>query len=249
MYAKNILSGFLLAAVFVGFVSGGDIPPDDTVYTMIDGYWDLNQNGGGALTCWSQINQFGHGPPSGDDTWFSDPGGDKTWGDSFDRNWVQFVNPNYGVWDLGKEYEEVVVNLNQDHGPYPAEGLEYKVWGCNNLNLQTCDCEGGWVLADLDRVYKYGWSTAGDGVYCKLPGSPNEYCNDDFTAVWDFNGLSYRYVKIQSTWNSPYDEPEVDVVKGIEPTLPSPEFGSLAVALAVLLTSPAFAYLLVRRRK
>ncbi len=224
-------------------------PPDDTNYVMIDGYWNLNDNGAGTLMCWTNIGQFGHGPANGDDTWISDPGGDKTWGDEFDRKWVQLVNPNYGVWDLTTEYAEVVVALNQDHGPYPAEALEYKIWGCNNFDHTKCDCVDPWILADLDRVYKHGWSTVGETgniIYCD---GVTSFCNDDFTAVWDFNGSSYRYIKLQSVWGGSYNEPEVDVVKGVKPTIPAPEFGSLMAALAILLSSPAFAYLIVKKTR
>jgi hypothetical protein len=244
---KRIIISAMILALMTGYATAqcsSGIPPEGDAYTMIDGYWDLNNNGGGQLICATAVGQYGHGPANGDDTWTGDPGGDYTWGNEFDRNWVQLVYPNYGVWDLGKAYEEIVVNLNQDHGPYPAEGLEYRIWGCNDFNTDRCECNENWILGDLDRVYKHGWSTVGDGTFCD---GVTTFCNDDFTGVLDFEGRSMRYIKLQSIWCSPYDEPEVDVVKGVEPEISVPEFSSIGIALIILLTAPGFAYILAKK--
>jgi hypothetical protein len=132
--------------------------------------------------------------------------GELSWGSSVDRLWAQFVNPTYGVWDLGDASKEIVVFPQQDHGPYPEEALEYKIWGSNDFDINDPE-SAVWVEADLDRIYTKGWSDVGEGVY--------ETCNDDYVAVWDFNCSSYRYVKLQSIWEPPYDEPEIDAVKGV----------------------------------
>jgi len=132
--------------------------------------------------------------------------GHPSWGNFIDRLWVQFVNPIYGVWDLGEAFHEIVVFPQLDHAPYPAEALEYKIWGSNNFNV-TNPGAATWAEADLDRVYRKGWSNIGEGTYAT--------CNDDYVALWDFNCSSYRYIKLQSVWEKPYDEPEIDAVKGV----------------------------------
>lgn len=186
--------------------ASSSVPPEDTDYVMIDDYWNMSLTGNGTLIWASGWTKFGHGPDTGEDTYVIDPDGNITWGYEVDRKWVQFRRPVYGVWDLGEPYFEVAVFPQQDHGPYPQEALEYKIWGSNSFDINSPE-NTVWVQADLDRVYKKGWSDVGEGI--------NVTCNDDYVAVWDFNGASYQFIKLLSIWEPLYDEPEIDAVKGV----------------------------------
>jgi PKD repeat protein len=202
-------------------VSASAIPPEDTDYVMIDDYWPMENTGPGTLIYTSQPLdpiRHGHGPASGQEGYVFDPDGDMSWGDELDRKYVQFINPIYGVWDLSAPFSQIIVSLSQDHGPYPAEALEYKIWGSNDFDASNPGA-ATWIAADLDTVYRKGWSDVGEGTW--------ETCNDDYVALWDWQpgsgaGDSYRFVKLQSVWASPYDEPEVDAVKGVIGAGPGP---------------------------
>ena len=214
--------GFMLIwAAAPANVSASTVPPEDTDYIMIDDYWPMENTGPGELIYASGPLNYGHGPASGASgpyTTVIDPHGDMSWGSEVDRKYAQFWNPIYGVWDLGSPFSEVVVLPQQDHGPYPAEALEYKIWGSNDFNASNPGA-ATWIAADLDTVYRKGWSDVGEGIY--------PTCNDDYVSVWDWKpgpgaGDSYRFVKLQSVWASPYNEPEIDAVKGVV-GLPTPE--------------------------
>ena len=207
-WASSIL---LIAIIFASSIiitpsvnANSSEPPEDTDYVMIDDYWNMSLTGNGTLI-WGGT-KYGHGPDTGEEGYVIDPDGNITWGYEVDRKWVQFIRPVCGVWDLGEPYFEVVVFPQQDHGPQPQEALEYKIWGSNSFNISNPE-NIVWVPADLDRVYKKGWSDVGE--------SPGKTCNDDYVAVWDFNGACYQFIKLLSIWPYPYNDPEIDAVKGV----------------------------------
>jgi hypothetical protein len=143
-----------------------------------------------------------------DDTWVGGVGHPNTNGDALDGLWAQIYSDG-GWWDLGSAFREVAVMTSQDHGPYLAEGLEYRVFGTNTLWDDT-SLSGQATVTD---VYLDGWR----------PHNPNEdrngngWCSDDISAVLDL-GAAYRYIKLIA-W-VPYgslNEPEVDAVAGVVP--------------------------------
>jgi hypothetical protein len=217
----SVIIGFMLIyAATLPSASAATTPPEDTDYVMVDDYWPMENTGPGELIYTSQpLAQwnYGHGPASGQEGYVLDPQGDMSWGSELDRKYAQFVNPIYGVWDLGAPFSQIIVSLSQDHGPYPAEALEYKIWGSNDFDASNPGA-ATWIAADLDTVYRKGWSNVGEEQFTT--------CNDDYVALWDWKpgpgaGDSYRFVKLQSIWASPYDEPEVDAVKGVVGAGPS----------------------------
>lgn len=131
--------------------------------------------------------------------------------EAFDRLWFQIVSFSASAtFDLGSAFTQVCISLNQDHGPYPEEALEYRVAVANNpggpfTTLPT---------STLITMYRGGWSTAGEpGGDC----NGNGVLNDDYSAIWQLPG-AYRYVRLTPIANTGvYNEPEVDAVVGIGP--------------------------------
>ncbi len=140
-----------------------------------------------------------------DDTWVGGVGHPNTNGDNLDGLWAQIVYPAEGWWDLGAATDKVAVFLSQDHGPYPAEGLEYRIYGSNTL----------WgavgAQAIITDVYLDGWRTHSPAE----DGNGNGWCSDDVAAVLQLDGV-YRYVKL-AAWSSGggLNEPEVDAVAAV----------------------------------
>jgi len=201
--------------------SAAAVPPEDTDYVLVDDYWDMEDTGPGGILFAVGPLSYGHGYDDGRLGFIWDYTGAPTWCSEVDRRWARFVQPKYGVWDLGSSFSRVVVFLQQDQGPFPAEALEYKIWGSNDFNKSNPGA-ATWTAADLDTVYRKGWSSVGEDQF--------ETCNDDYVAVWDWRsgagtGDSYRFIKLQSIWASPYDGPEVDAVKGVLPTYTPPGAG------------------------
>jgi hypothetical protein len=150
-----------------------------------------------------------------DDTW---TGGQYTptpqgHAEAFDRLWYQIIGFSASVtFDLGGPYNQIYISLNQDHGPYPEEALEYRVAVSNNL-------AGPYTTLPVNTpitVYQGGWSTAGeyDGD-CNANG----VLNDDYSALWYLPGF-YRYVRLTPIADTgSYNEPEIDAVAGIGPNV------------------------------
>jgi hypothetical protein len=140
-----------------------------------------------------------------DDTWVGGVGNPNTNGDALDGLWAQIILPNEGWWDLGNTFDRVVVFLAQDHGPYPGEGLEYRLYGSNtlwgNVGSQA-------VLLD---VYLDGWRPHNPAE----DANQNGWCSDDIAAVFQLDG-AYRYVKL-AAWSPDggLNEPEVDALAGV----------------------------------
>lgn len=140
-----------------------------------------------------------------DDTWVSGVGHPNTNGDNLDGLWAQIIYPAEGWWDLGAATDKVAVFLSQDHGPYLAEGLEYRIYGSNTL----------WgavgAQAVITDVYLDGWRTHNPAE----DGNGNGWCSDDIAAVLQLDG-AYRYVKL-AAWSSGGGlyEPEVDAVAAV----------------------------------
>jgi hypothetical protein len=140
-----------------------------------------------------------------DDTWVGSVGHPNTNGDNLDGLWAQIIYPAEGWWDLGAATDRVAVFLSQDHGPYPAEGLEYRIYGSNTL----------WgavgAQAVLTDVYLDGWRSHNPAE----DGNGNGWCSDDVAAVLQLDG-TYRYVKL-AAWSpgGGLNEPEVDAVAAV----------------------------------
>ena len=135
-------------------------------------------------------------------------GNGNTNGDKLDGLYVQFPYlGGAGWWDLGVAADRVVVFTSQDHGPYPAEGLEYRVYGCSDLwNSASCSS----TQATLTDVYLDGWLD-----YLTQPCNDynnNGWCSDDVSAALHLDG-SYRYIKLVA-WDPTggFSEPEIDAV-------------------------------------
>jgi len=184
-------------------------PYNPPVY--VNDHWDMTRTGPGQLI-WALGNVFYyHAFEECSESFETDAGGNFTWGSEVDRKWAQFYN-SLGVWDLGSAFSKVVVFPGQDHGPYPEEGVEHVIWGSNDFDINNPG-SATWAVGHLDEVFVKGWSDVGEPP---VPGPPANACNDDYTCLWSFeDGGSYRYVKLQSIWPYPYQEPEIDAVKGV----------------------------------
>jgi hypothetical protein len=143
-------------------------------------------------------------------------------GDARDYKWIQ-NNPghtlqgntgaddpwNGTIWDLKGQANQAVVFPIIDHGPLPAEAVEYTVYLTNDpLSTDKAD----WSLALLDTVYMQGWE--GDSTALA----------DGFTTVWKLaNGATFRYVSVRSVGSQALypvagDEDEIDAVAGLTAT-------------------------------
>lgn len=129
--------------------------------------------------------------------------GDFLNGNALDGLWVQHLDA-FGIWDLGPNVatNKVVVFTSQDHGPYLAEGLEYRVYGSNDLATWSSQ-------ATVTDVYLDGWRTHNPSE----DPNGNGWCSDDISAVLQLDG-TYRYIKVQHWESSPslLNEPEIDAV-------------------------------------
>ena len=140
-----------------------------------------------------------------DDAWKSGVGNALN-GNVLDGLWVQHPN-TFGIWDLGPNVatNKVVVFTSQDHGPYLAEGLEYRVYGSNTL-------VGPWSpQATVTDVYLDGWRMHDPNE----DNNNNSWCSDDISAVLQLDGF-YRYIKVKY-WSlyENLNEPEIDAVAGM----------------------------------
>lgn len=149
-----------------------------------------------------------------DDTWRS---GSTIVGNAnaFDRYWFQIVGVASATFDLGAQYDQVYIALNQDHGPYPEEGLEYRVFVSND-NATFSELGATTPVT----MYQGGWSTAGEGVPSG-DGNGNGVLNDDYSALWDLPG-SFQYIRLTpvNPYAAPYNEPEIDAIMGM--SVPEP---------------------------
>ena len=143
-----------------------------------------------------------------DDSWVLNVGNGNTNGDALDGLWAQIILPNMGWWDLGAAYDTVSVFTSQDHGPYLAEGLEYRLYGTNTL----WDTTSLSVQASITDVYLDGWR----------PHNPAEDANgngwqsDDISGVFKFD-TPYRYVALEG-WSpsGALNEPEIDAIAAVQ---------------------------------
>jgi hypothetical protein len=145
-----------------------------------------------------------------DDTWISGVGNANTNGDFLDGLWSQIYSDG-GWWDLGTGYSDIAVFSSQDHGPYPAEGIEYYIFGTNTLWDNTSLS----AAATITDVYLDGWRVHNRAE--DLNG--NGWQSDDLSALFQLDN-SYRYIKLVA-WSSSgsFNEPEIDAVAG---TIPEP---------------------------
>jgi len=100
-------------------------------------------------------------------------------GSTLDHYWIQ--NGTADIWwSLRAPVSAIYAFPGTDHGPLPAENMEFKMWGSNN---QT-----DWFVGTLTAIYHDGWDA-----------SPPAAAPEDFYATrWDF-GQSYQYFKTVGT--------------------------------------------------
>lgn len=172
---------------------------------------------GAALVAWTGPITVGRGGTLPlcpyDDTWtgglFAPTNEDHAM--AFDRLWFQIVSFSASAtFDLGALYNKVYVALSQDHGPYPEEALEYRVWVSNNMAGPYT------MLPTTTPITSYvgGWTMTGEPTGdCNANG----VLNDDYSALWYLPG-NYRYVRLTPIANTGgFNEPEIDAVMGIGP--------------------------------
>jgi hypothetical protein len=142
-----------------------------------------------------------------DDTWVGGVGNPNTNGDALDGLWAQIYSDG-GWWDLGRAFSQIAVFTSQDHGPYLAEGLEYRVYGTNTLWDDTSLSP----QATTSDVFLDGWRTHNSAE----DGNGNDWLSDDIAGVFDLGG-PHQYIKLVAWGASPLNEPEVDAVAGVVP--------------------------------
>ncbi len=146
-----------------------------------------------------------------DDTWVGGVGNGNTNGDGLDGLWVQILNTG-GWWDMGSAVSTIAVFTSQDHGPYLGEGLEYRVFGTNNLwNNGSLSPQ-----ASLTDVYLDGWRTHNSAE----DSNRNLWLSDDIGGVFNLGG-SYRYIKLVAWGGGSFTEPEIDAVASVT-VIPAP---------------------------
>ena len=147
-----------------------------------------------------------------DDTWVGGLGNANTNGDALDGLWAQIYSDG-GWWDMGVATDTIAVFTSQDHGPYLAEGLEYRIFGTNTL------WDNGALSAQAmaTDVYLDGWRTHNAAE----DRNGNGWLSDDITGVFNL-GASYQYIKLVS-WDpsGALSEPEVDAVARVT-SVPEP---------------------------
>lgn len=162
-----------------------------------------------------------------DDTYVGGVGNGNTNGDALDGLWAQIIYPGTGWWDLGAAYDTVSVFTSQDHGPYLAEGLEYRLYGSNTL----WDTTSLSAQASLTDVYLDGWRAHNPAE----DANGNGWQSDDISGVFQFD-TPYRYIALQA-WSSsgPLNEPEIDAIAAVQ-VIPVPAavwlFGTALIGLA-----------------
>lgn len=174
-----------------------------------------------------------------DDTWVGNVGDGNTNGDAADGLWAQIILPNSGWWDLGAQYEKIVIATSQDHGPYIGEGLEYRIYGAN----APFDENGLGPQATCIAVYLDGWRP----FNAAEDANGNGWSSDDVTAIMDLGG-SYRYIKLVG-WQASagLDEPEVDWIGGYSPPQCVPEFPGIAIPVGLIIGFLGMVMMLQRR--
>lgn len=145
-----------------------------------------------------------------DDNWISGIGNANTNGDALDGLWSQIYSDG-GWWDMGSAFDVISVFSSQDHGPYPAEGIEYYVFGTNTLWDNTSLS----AAAAITDVYLDGWRLHNPNE----DANANGWLSDDLSATFRLSS-SYRYVKLVA-WSTSgsFNEPEIDAIAG---TIPEP---------------------------
>jgi len=143
--------------------------------------------------------------------------------EAFDRIFLAVYYPGYLLFDLGSLCTSVYIALSQDHGPYPEEALEYR------LEISADGQTFYPVPSDVPiTLYRRGWSARGEDILtCQVlagsepanePGGSGPWpdtLNDDWAAQWDLP-FPARFLKIMPLQaEPPYNEPEVDAVKGL----------------------------------
>lgn len=142
-----------------------------------------------------------------DDNYTAWVGDANTNGDTLDGLWVWILSEG-GWWDLGSAAKEVVIFTSQDHGPYLAEGLEYRVYGANSLWDTALSAQ-----AEITDVYLDGWRADDPGE----DTNGNGWLSDDITASFMLDN-AYRYIKLEAWSDSgEFNEPEIDAVARVIP--------------------------------
>ena len=159
-----------------------------------------------------------------------------------DSSWNKVTNGNYGTLTYTLDgsghliYNFVVMDsdtLDGDHilvviAPELAGHGEWPQTGSMALSglSGTADISG--LLGNVDDGEDYHGGVYGAKIW--------------YVPTADFDGSMF------TAWNPGNILFEEDLIVTCEPT-PAPEFGSLAIVLAALLSTPAIAYLLVKKRE
>lgn len=165
-----------------------------------------------------------------------------------DYAWGQNYGPNAGtnpandtpwngtVFDLGGPANQAVVFPIVDHGPLPAEAVEYTVYLTDKPNSTNL---ADWHLAKLSEVYLQGWE------------ADNISLADGYTTVWTLAdpNATFRYVSVQGVGSQSFKpindfEDEIDAVAGLTakgtgvgviPGVPEPStYALMALGLAAV---------------
>lgn len=231
----------------------GAVVHDYTNVTIDQGHLLVPEGTPGA-TLVSSTGQIGLGKGGSasyplDDTWTGGDFSPPHHANAFDRSWFQIVRVSASAtFDLGKPCDSVYIALSQDHGPYPEEGLEYRVAVSNSA-------AGPFTTLPTDTpitMFKKGWSNAGESSvkpFLVLPGSEpagqgtgtgpwRDTLNDDWSARWQLPG-QFRFIQLTPISDvGVYNEPEIDAVMGIPPkAIPTVSAWGLVVVTLLLLTA------------
>ena len=135
------------------------------------------------------------------------------------------------IFDMTFPYSSFTVFPQIDLGILPEEGIDYTVWGANDLNAVFPQ---GWTLATLVGIYKQGWNND--------PACTGDE-SDDYAGLYSFAPATFRYMRVrsdhsisifatpdQTSWQSSGDEgihpgrqsatSEIDAVAGMKCDVP-----------------------------
>jgi hypothetical protein len=105
-------------------------------------------------------------------------------GNSVDLHWLQDLDQDFMVWDMGRKAKRVDVFPSIDHLPIPQEALEFTVYASDDPNPP--DSTPKWVVGTRTTIYEKGWNL--------------EWIADDFATQWRFD-RKYRYIAVH--WGGP----------------------------------------------
>jgi hypothetical protein len=94
-----------------------------------------------------------------------------------DHRWIQDIDGDFLVFDMGRPVPVVDLFPSIDHEPVPDEAIEATVYGSNDLGL----AESSWATGDITTIFESGFAAA--------------WISDDWVTRWSFS-TSYRYIGV-----------------------------------------------------